>query len=196
VIYCHQRASQLAVLDLVSGSFTTLVGSDDHHNGQDGQDVDLDFSCRSPRVLPGSSSQQVVFLSRESVGPHFCAARLRVVDRASGQIHTIVDIVDSPASGLFPGLYISCLPKQCILGQEHLLCTTQWGVNASLVIVPLNLSSSSTATATPIRMCVPKGFDPSCTSAQLLDINEGQVLATFSSPNRLSYHNHNHHHFS
>eukprot|EP00808_Paulinella_micropora_P032156 g71070.t1 len=132
IMFCHQRRSALVLIDLASGRETVLT------------DPVLDFSSRSPVKVPGSVGE-VLFLSREAVGPHWAGGRLRklVVDPErpglGAQLSTLVDVVQTlsgPAG--FPGIYATRLPAQPFLSDgKSVLLLTQWGFDQAAIKVDM-----------------------------------------------------------
>eukprot|EP00667_Euglena_gracilis_P009721 EG_transcript_9882 len=166
--YCHQRASAL---------FTVAVPAaegDGPPRRPHCLTVDpLDFSVRSPRLSP--DGQSIIFMSREPVGPHFTAARLRALDLATQTVRTAVDVVADPPDGAFPGLYASALPRRCWTGPTTLAVTTTWGLGDALVAIDV-------ATGAVARRRSP--HHPALHSAAVLDTDAltGRCLVSVSSP--------------
>ena len=167
IVYCHQRRSQLYSV--------AVPASDSAAERKPPQQLTadaMDFSCRSPRVHP--NGDRVVFLSREPVGPHFTAARLRCMTVATKEVRTVVDVVEDPRGG-FPGLYITNLPQRCWYSDTEIVCSTDWAMDEALVRINID-------DGTVDRITSPT--HPALHSISVLDVSlpRREVLVSVSTP--------------
>ena len=165
IVYCHQRRSQLYCVAVTESAA-------ERQPPQLLTTEELDFSCRSPRVHPGG--KLVVFLSREPVGPHFSAARLRCMTVATKEVRTVTDVVEDPEGG-FPGLYLTSLPKRCWYTDSEIVLSTDWTMDEALVRISID-------DGTVDRITSPS--HPALHSISVLDVSPArrEILVSVSTP--------------
>eukprot|EP00741_Cyanophora_paradoxa_P005339 tig00000880_g5178.t1 len=116
IVYCYNRPSRLYLVPLNARTTRPLTGKKDEKKeeaaqkeaaGEGGEEEAVPLECgdpmaRSPRFSPDGRS--LAFLSSEALGPHFAAARLRILPwaegRPAGPPRVVVDIVDEAAGGV------------------------------------------------------------------------------------------------
>lgn len=122
------------------------------------------------------TKEKIYCLQSKTGGEHCRTARLVEIDIKSKSLSVIVDVVNQPEDGSFPGLtpYIS-LPSRCLsINGDRLFTTTIWGCDESLLSINLKTREVK-------RIPPPKDF----ASVSILDIQDDVILCICSAPNQL-----------
>lgn len=148
---CHNRQTGIWQLRLSSNS-----RDDVSELGCTAQKLTSEnLSCRSPRIFTANAKSTLIFFSSQSGGAHVATSSLHSLDitndgstlNPSAEVRTMVDIIQKPAPGGFPGLYppynISSFPILRKLkgpSDTKILINSVWGSRSTVLVV----SSSGT----------------------------------------------------
>lgn len=149
---CGQRASRLWSHELGAPASVLTTAPED-------------ACCRSPRVAADGT---LYWLSREANPLHGGSVRLRHQPPGAGA-STLVDL----GSAAFPGLTTQDLPPRPFEGADHLLVTTQWGVDRALLRV--HRRTGAWTRIEPPRTCA-------ASALTVLDVRGDASLCTFETP--------------
>jgi len=191
--YCYNRRSSIYSLSLEPPARDD--GDDGHESNEperivclteDGRD-DIDFCARSPRPHP--SGRFVVYLStpKSARNTHMATSVLRVVDSASGDASTLVDVPESPcARGDFPGIYAQVLPASIFVSEFVLCFDTIWSFQVVPMVlqVEYDLASSGLRVAPGEHSLEHLLSSEAEESASILDVNSGFVVLALSTPRK------------
>ncbi|XP_068714262.1 acylamino-acid-releasing enzyme-like [Montipora foliosa] len=156
LIYCPMRKNALYSLSLDGNTLEQLS--------------DIKYAVHSPRF--NHSKDKLIYFAQDVGGTHNKCGRLMQYDWKTKSTSTIVDVVDIPERGGFPGIYVPRLfsDRNWTEDGKSLAFTTAWRSYQKIILVNCNNKSVKVLTTTP-----------GCWT--LLDVNKNIVLAQFSTPN-------------
>lgn len=156
IIYCPIRKNALFSLSL-DGKRLKQLG-------------DTKYAVHSPRF--NQTKDKLIYLALNVGGPHCQCGRLMEYDWKTEATSTIIDLVDFPERGGFPGIYVwSILPERCWTADgKGVIFHTRWRSYMKIVLVNCSDKSVTVLTSAPGAW-------------SLLDVKNDILLASHSSPN-------------
>ncbi|XP_073229262.1 acylamino-acid-releasing enzyme-like isoform X2 [Porites lutea] len=156
LIYCPIRKSALFSLSL------------DQANSLE-QLTDVKYAVHSPRF--NHAKDKLIYIALDVGGAHCKCGRLMQYDWKSKVTSTIVDVVDVPERGGFPGIYSRGLSERCWTKEGNAVAiSTPWRSSQKIILVNCTNKTVTDLTTAP-------------GSWSLLDVNSDIILASHSAPN-------------
>ena len=140
VIYCTNRNTSVQLCDLAGEGLVTVV----ENLG----------SARGLRSSP--SGERLYFIANSLHGPHNSGSRLYEYSFKSGALRVVVDTVQKPGPGQFPGLYLLSLPVRCWLSETLMVCSSIWRSTSAVLLI--DTVSGKVDDITPAEAVVSKGL--------------------------------------
>lgn len=157
LIYCPIRKNALYSLSLDGKSLEQLT--------------DVKYAVHSPRF--NHKKDKLIYMALDIGGAHLKCGRLMQYDWIAKTTSTIIDVVDIPEKGGFPGIYnlYLTLADRCWTPDGHsVILSTVWRTSQKIVLI--NCQDKTVTNLTPAPG-----------SWSYLDINSNILLALYSSPN-------------
>lgn len=148
IIYCPNRPAGVWVLALPS---ELSVSGKEPLKCTSSKLTGPGLASRSPRVFQQDGRTRVVFASNPAGGPHHTCSRLQILDLETSKLTTLLDTVDDPEPGAFPGLYTASLPTYPFLQpsgfERFLIVSSVWRSRTTVLLV--SISSGKVVDLTP-----------------------------------------------
>ncbi|XP_078343278.1 acylamino-acid-releasing enzyme-like isoform X2 [Oculina patagonica] len=155
LIYCPMRKNALFSISLDGKRLEQLS--------------DIKYAVHSPRF--NHNKDKLIYIALDVGGAHCKCGRLMQYDWTTKTTSTIIDVVDIPEKGGFPGIYNTLLTDRCWSKDENsVILSTAWRSSKKIILVNCKDKSVTNLTNVP-------------GSWSLLDVNNDVILASYASPN-------------